>query len=118
MIKNIVIGFLWGGLGLLPSVHAAPPQSAHVAPAIKTININTASAKALSESLPGIGPNKAVALVVYRKRFGDFKSVDDLAKVDGISAPTLQQLKPYIRLSDETESSTIKPNSIKRLMLW
>lgn len=103
MIKMIV-GFFLVGIGLLPVAYAAESAPPNVAPtaAIKTININTASAKEMSAILPGIGPNKAVALVVYRKRFGGFKSINEVAKVDGISPSTLKNLMPYMRISDST----------------
>lgn len=55
-----------------------------------TIDINTADAKAL-EALNGIGPAKAQAIVDYRTQNGPFKSVDDLAKVPGIKAATVDK---------------------------
>jgi len=57
----------------------------------QTININTANAKEL-ESLKGIGPTKASAIVQYREENGPFKSLDDLAKVPGIKSKTLDKL--------------------------
>ena len=48
------------------------------------VNINTASAEEIAQALYGIGHNKARAIVDYRKQHGDFKSVNELAKVKGI----------------------------------
>ena len=58
------------------------------------ININTADKKALV-SLPGIGPAKAEAIIVYRKAH-KFKSVDELSKVSGIGDNTMKKLKKQI----------------------
>lgn len=59
------------------------------------ININTASAADL-ESLPGIGPSKAAAVVRYRKENGQFKNISDIQKVSGIGPKTYAQLKDQI----------------------
>lgn len=59
-----------------------------------TININTADKKAL-ETLPGIGPAKAEAIMTYRKAH-KFESVADLANVKGIGEKSMEQLKELI----------------------
>lgn len=48
------------------------------------ININTATAEELT-TLPGLGPEKAAALVAYRTAHGAFASLADAANVKGIS---------------------------------
>ncbi len=62
------------------------------------VNINKADAQTISESLQGIGPKKAEAIVDYRKKNGSFKSVDDLSKVSGIGEKTLKANKKDILL--------------------
>lgn len=59
------------------------------------VNINTANQAEL-ESLPGIGPVKAKAILDYRKKHGGFKSVEELTKVDGIGPVTLKNARPGI----------------------
>lgn len=54
------------------------------------VNINTATEAELV-SLHGIGSSKAQAIILYREMFGNFNSVDDLAKVKGIGAKTIEK---------------------------
>ena len=58
------------------------------------VNINTASKKEL-DALPGIGETLAQRIIDYRSANGLFSTVDDLTKVKGIGAKTLEKLKPY-----------------------
>ena len=61
------------------------------------VNINTAGVKEL-ETLPGIGPVKAQAIVDYRGENGDFESVDELDEVKGIGEKTLEKIAPCVVL--------------------
>jgi len=63
--------------------------------AFAAININSASEAEL-DKLPGIGPVKAKAIVEERKKNGPFKSVEDIKRVKGIGAATLEKLKSEI----------------------
>ncbi|MCY3642848.1 MAG: ComEA family DNA-binding protein [Acidimicrobiaceae bacterium] len=58
-----------------------------------TVDINTANAASL-ESLPGIGPSLAAAIVEHRQRHGPFAAVDDLIDVSGIGPAKLEQIRP------------------------
>jgi competence protein ComEA len=64
------------------------------------VNVNTADAKTIAASLHGIGAKKAQAIVDFRTKNGEFKTVDDLAKVSGIGAKTVEKNKADILLSD------------------
>ncbi len=64
-------------------------------PAWAQVDINTATQSEL-ESLPGIGPTKARAILEYRRQHGPFQSVDDLAKVKGIGPATVERLRPEV----------------------
>ena len=59
---------------------------------LKEVDINTADASLL-ETLKGIGPKRAQAILKYRKEYGPFKSVDELVNVHGIGKKFLVDLK-------------------------
>lgn len=53
------------------------------------VDINSADAKTLAESLSGVGLVRAEAIVAYRLQNGPFRDMEDLAKVKGIGKKTL-----------------------------
>ncbi|WP_456278218.1 helix-hairpin-helix domain-containing protein [Bacillus sp. AK128] len=61
------------------------------------VNINKAEQAEL-ETLPGIGPAKAAAIIAYRNEHGLFKTVDDLGSVSGIGEKSLEKLKDFITI--------------------
>jgi competence ComEA-like helix-hairpin-helix protein len=60
------------------------------------VNVNTADADAIHQSLINIGPSKAAAIVAYRKEHGAFKTADQLAQVKGIGLKTIEKNRSYI----------------------
>ncbi len=68
--------------------------------ASEPVNVNTASAAQISESLKGIGLSKAQAIVAYREANGAFLHVDELVNVKGIGIKTIDQNRGLILLSD------------------
>lgn len=59
------------------------------------VNINTASAAEL-QTLSGIGPSMAQAIIDERTQNGAFASVDDLMRVSGIGEKKLAKIKDCI----------------------
>lgn len=56
------------------------------------VNLNTATAKELMK-VKGLNAAKAKSIVAYRKKHGNFNSVDDLKQVAGFKKMKDQQLK-------------------------
>jgi competence protein ComEA len=73
------------------------------------VNINTADATALAKALNGIGPAKARAIVSYREKNGPFKSVDQLAMVEGITQKLIDKNRADIRLGGAEKGGAEKP---------
>lgn len=65
------------------------------------VNVNSASAAEISESLKGIGLSKAQLIVEYREANGSFLHVDELVKVKGIGMKTIDQNRGMILLQDD-----------------
>jgi competence protein ComEA len=84
-LKNF-IPTLAAFLLLAPLVHADP------------VNVNTADATALAKALNGVGPAKAKAIVAYRDKNGPFKTVEQLAMVEGISQKLIDRNRADIQL--------------------
>ena len=59
------------------------------------INVNTASLELL-ETLPGIGPSKAAAIIAERP----FNTVEELERVPGIGPITLANIAPLVKVGD------------------
>nr|WP_294866141.1 ComEA family DNA-binding protein [uncultured Pseudogulbenkiania sp.] len=76
--------------------------------AMAAINLNTATQQEL-ESLNGIGPAKAKAIMDYRAKQGPFKTVDELKNVPGIGDKTLEKLRKDIAVSGKSAAPTAKP---------
>ncbi len=63
------------------------------------IDINRAEPWLL-EALPGIGTVLAQRIVDYRNAHGPFRRIEDLLKVSSIASATLENIRPYITVSD------------------
>jgi len=79
-----------------PDPSSSTPRPAKGAPTA-LINLNTATVEQL-DTLPGVGPVRAAAIVAWRNANGKFTSVDQLGEVDGIGPGRLEKLRPLVRV--------------------
>ena len=75
-------------------------------PVLAAININTATETEL-ETLSGISPSKAKAIVEYRKQNGNFKTTADIKNVKGIGDVIFNKISAEINVGGA--SATAKP---------
>jgi competence protein ComEA len=81
--------------GVAPSAAAAGPGAAEGAAPM--VNINTAGAEEL-DTLPGVGPVTAAAILQWRADHGAFSAVEELLEVSGIGDATLAEIAPFVTL--------------------
>ena len=62
---------------------------------VALVNVNTADEPTL-ETLNGVGPALAAAIIQFRTDQGPFTSVDQLDEVSGIGPATLEKLRPQV----------------------
>lgn len=65
----------------------------------KPVDINSADAKTIADSVSGIGLAKAEAIVNYRQKNGPFKKVEDLTKVKGLGSKIVEKIRPDIMIT-------------------
>ena len=68
------------------------------------VNINTATQSEL-ESVKGLGPTKARAIIEYREKNGHFKSVDELDKVKGFGKVSVEKLKAELVVEPDNSAA-------------
>jgi competence protein ComEA len=83
------------GSGAVPGTGAGP-ASATGTPTTP-VDLNAADATQL-DSLPGVGPATAQAILSYRSQHGPFHTVDDLLQVRGIGPAKLDQMRALVRV--------------------
>jgi competence protein ComEA len=73
-------------------------------PAADKININTASAKELTQ-LDRVGPAIAAGIAEYREQNGLFEKIEDIMKVSGIGPKLFEGIKDRITVGEEENVS-------------
>ena len=84
-------------VGVAPAAGVAGTLDSPVPGGDALVNLNTADQAAL-DTLPGVGPVTADAILAWRDSNGGFTSVDELLEVDGIGEATLADLAPLVTL--------------------
>jgi competence protein ComEA len=81
---------------VLPTVPGAiPPADTSTANSTPLINLNSATSAQL-DTLPGVGPSTAKAIISYRNRKGPFGKVEDLLNVPGIGPAKIAALRDQV----------------------
>ncbi|MCH1625004.1 helix-hairpin-helix domain-containing protein [Ferdinandcohnia quinoae] len=62
------------------------------------ISINKATSEEL-QTLTGIGPSKAAAILSYREENGPFKQLEDLLQVSGIGQKSFEKIKDQLKIN-------------------
>lgn len=103
LILSLLLGSGLVGLRFLsyqgPPLAVSLPQgqpSSQTSPLPK-ISLNRASVQAL-QTLEGIGPVRAQAIVDYRVAHGPFKSIEEVDQVPGIGPVTLEKIRGRLTL--------------------
>jgi competence protein ComEA len=78
-----------------PVVGESAPGAGGDAPIGVKVNLNTATVEQL-DTLPGVGPVTAQAILSWRETNGRFGTVDDLLDVKGIGEATLAELRDLV----------------------
>jgi competence protein ComEA len=94
VLLAIVIGAPSGTTGQAVSTPKATAKAKAKAKAATAVDLNTATAKELEDTLPGVGAVTAKKIVEGRP----YKSVDDLAKA-GLPARTINAIRPLVTVS-------------------
>ena len=83
------------------------------ASAAELVDINRADAATMIENWKGIGEKKAKAIVAYRKKNGNFSSIDDLQNVTGIGEGIIKNNRKYMSVSKGVFKPTGKSSTTK-----
>jgi len=75
----------------------APVSSGPTSAPDAVVDLNAATLEQL-DSLPGVGPATAKAIIDYRSQHGPFRRVEDLLDVRGIGDAKLEALRPTVRV--------------------
>lgn len=95
LVDGVKVEVLVRGSDPPAAVRSTLAGDAPAAPA--TVPLNSADQAAL-ETIPGIGPVTAAAILAYRDEAGPFTAVEQLLEVSGIGPATLESVRPYVTL--------------------
>ena len=80
------------------------------AAAVDLLNINTADSATL-QTLNGIGPSKAQAIIDYRTQNGPFATIEDIMNVSGIGTATYNGIKDFITVGGTSAPPPVQTQS-------
>lgn len=94
LVITVASGALWLYRDARHTFHFSGPAEGSL-----RVNINAATQQEL-ESVPGIGPTRAAQIIAGRP----WASVDELAKLNGVSPQQVEDLKPFLKVDGESEN--------------
>ena len=83
----------------LATVNAGGTASTATSAANGLIDLNVASVDLL-DTLPGIGPALATAIVTFREEHGPFESVEEITEVSRIGPATYEKIRDLVTVGD------------------
>jgi competence protein ComEA len=89
---------LLAALAATPVQGLAQGQAQAAKPAATLVNLNTATAAQL-ETLPGIGPKTAAAIIEYRQKNGAFKKIEELMNIKGVGEKAFLKIRELITVT-------------------
>jgi competence protein ComEA len=89
-------------LTLVRTLAGAILLSLSFAVAAEPLDLNTADADLIAETMLGVGPQKAVEIVRYREQHGPFTSLEALGQVKGIGPQTIEQNRERVTVLQPT----------------
>ena len=73
------------------------PASFAVAQDVELVNLNTATAAEIA-AVPGMTPEMAEQIILYREDMGDLQAIDELLEIPGISRDFLREVQVYFSI--------------------
>lgn len=89
----------------------------HLSYASALVDLNTSS-QAQLETLTGIGPGKAKAIIEYRTLNGPFKSVDELENVPSFGKRTVEKYRSKLTVSQPKKHASADGNTVDSSGVW
>ena len=81
------------------------------------VDLNSSSRTHL-ESITGIGPGKARAIVEYRTKHGPFKTVDELDNVPGFGPKSIEKIRSQITVRPVAAEVPANVNTVDSAGNW
>lgn len=92
---NLAAKLVDGSIVYVPKIGEQASNDNNQSPSNNKININNATMEEL-QTLTGIGPSKAEAIISYREENGPFQAVDEIKNVSGIGEKSFEKIKDNI----------------------
>ncbi len=98
----LLVTLSFGSSALIASGHGtaasqASDMAGKAAGMMDKLNVNTASIESLAK-IPGLDQKISEAIAAYREANGAFKSLSELANIEGIDAGLLDKIKPFLTI--------------------